>query len=112
MKMPDVVLCFPDYDTSGGWISTKETHERENGQQYHHSRIVEALRQENEELQAKLDKAKLEDCVTVENFKEVISRRIMDLVDIMGRFPEFDADERAWSHLLIYVPKNLLKGTE
>lgn len=65
MEMPDVVLCFPDYDTSGGWISCKEKHERENGEQYHHSRVkeqddatIEALKAENEELKAKLEKAK------------------------------------------------------
>lgn len=38
MKMPDIVYVKND--------------------EYHHSRIVEALRKENDELKAKLDKAK------------------------------------------------------
>lgn len=49
METPDVI-----YINSDGMIITKG----DGDARYHHSRIVEALRRENEELKAKLDKAK------------------------------------------------------
>ena len=51
MKMPDVMYI------DIGETSWEASVIGDVGQKYHHSRIVEALRKENEELKAKLDKA-------------------------------------------------------
>ena len=62
MEMPDVIYVEHSADE---WVNGKYTPLYEGGTkwdgsktEYHHSRIVEALRRENEELKAKLDKAK------------------------------------------------------
>lgn len=57
MEMPDVIYVetdqreyfFEEEDSDMKWWNTEK---------YHHSRIVEALKTENEQLKAKLEKAK------------------------------------------------------
>ena len=55
MKIPDVVYVEPIGYNQGEYYLLPESMRSE---PYHHSRIVEALRKENEELKAKLDKAR------------------------------------------------------
>ena len=56
MKTPDLIFARKEWaDNSAGCGGTFSTSPFMGVEQYHHDRIVQSLRRENEELQAKLD---------------------------------------------------------
>jgi hypothetical protein len=72
--------------------------------------MVDELRYDEEgkaRVQAALETALIP--VTPDNAKEQIERRISDLVELLGAFPEMKGqiDPRAWVHLLVYSPFKL-----
>lgn len=61
MQMPDVIYAIKGITNRFDGVWDDYQWPNQSGTEYHHSRIVEALKAENEELKAKLDKAK--DCI-------------------------------------------------